>query len=253
MLPKISIEKLPGANSWHAYRIPLEAPFPVTAEFRHALLPLVCDILAAVRSVRTSQLIGILQYNQLHHGGAGMVAAKKGKEWGLEWGLGYLPEQVPPTLWTMEDFTNLDIGEMPRPVMNQIFGISAGDAAVMAAVDMLLGLGSLVLGLASEPAATVKARATAQFRPLIEEEALRHFGYYFPLFSGASFSGSSATQIENWTCGMTFYLRESPDDKGILIAASEPLEDVFQRLKGRETPAAAFEWLITPQGYAEIR
>jgi hypothetical protein len=251
-MTRIAIETYQKPAAWHTYRIPIGEAFPVTAEFRKALLPLVLDLLAAVRAQRPAQLIGILQYNQLNIGGAGMIASKMGKQWGLDWGLGYMPEQPPPTLWTVDDFNNLDVGEMPRAMMNQIFGISAGDDQVMSAVDVLFGTGSLLLALTEEPAAVVKARATGQFRPLIDEESLKNFAYYFPMLSAASFSGTSAKQIADWTCGLKFCIRESPEDHGVFLASSEPLEGLFKKLKGREFKAGVFEWLITSAGYAEI-
>ena len=67
--PKISIEAYPKPAAWNSYRIPIAATFPVTAEFRKALLPLIRDILGAIRLQGPSQLIAILQYNQLNLGG----------------------------------------------------------------------------------------------------------------------------------------------------------------------------------------
>ncbi|MBY0508012.1 MAG: hypothetical protein K2X03_29135 [Bryobacteraceae bacterium] len=250
--PKIALETYPQPSAWYTYRIPLGGPYPMAPELSPAVRLLVLDILRAARAARPANLIGILQYNQLNLGGAGMIASKNGKQWGLDWGLAYKPEEKPPTLWTVDDFTNLDVGEMPRPMMNQIFGITTGDAEVMSAVGALFGRGAVLLALSEDPPAIVRARATGQFQPLIVEESLRHFAYYFPLLSAASFAEKPAGQIEAWTCGLTFYVRESPEDGGVFLASQQPLAAVFRKLKGRETKAGAFEWLVRPDGYAEL-
>ena len=59
--------------------------------------------------------------------------------------------------------------------------------------------------------------------PPIEEEGLKAFPLYVPLLTAASLS-ASAEQLDTWLGAVDVYLRESPQDKGLLIVSRQPLE-----------------------------
>ncbi len=194
---------------------------------------------------------GLIQYNQLNRGGASRIMSANFMAWGIDNGLGYWPEREPPTLWTEEDFTELDIGEMPRPLMHQLFGVNKGLPAIQESFRLLLGLGPMVFTLSEDSVQKVKELATAQFRPLIAEPALRMFAYYYPLLCAAAFSHENEDRLAAWTCGIHFFLRESPEEKGIFIASRRPLDRVWQAAGAVQSEPGVWTWPNEPPGQAE--
>ncbi|MGB9610044.1 MAG: hypothetical protein ACPL7M_03655 [Bryobacteraceae bacterium] len=189
---------------------------------------------------------GLVQYNQLNRGNAYRVMGDKFLAWRMDAGLGYWPHREPPALWTEEDFTELDIGEMPRPLMDQVFGINRGLEAILEAFSLLAGLGPMVFTLSEDSVQKVKERATALFQPLIEEPALRMFAYCYPLLCAATFDAKHADKLEGWTCGIHFFLRESPEENGIFIASRRPLERVWKATGAVESAPGVWTWPAEP-------
>jgi hypothetical protein len=203
------------------------------------------------REFPAHSLGGFVQFNQLSYGDASMILAERAPQWGLDWGLGYWPEREPPTLWTRADFENLDVGERPRPLMNQVFGLTKGPEAVLQAAEALLGFGPVILTLSEDPVEKVKQRATALFRPLIRERSLKNFAYYFPLLVAATFAPKDGAFREEWACGISFYLRESPEENGIFIASRRPLERVWQATGAVESEPGVWTWPAEASSEAE--
>ncbi len=243
------IESQPSPDGWRLYTLPYA--YPLEPEPRAALVSFVRALVGEARALLAGHhLTALLQYNQLNLGNSGHIFAAKAPEWGVDWGLGYWPERKPPTLWTVEDFTNLDIGEMPRPMMNQIFAVSKGDAAADAMLGEVLGLGPVIVALSDCPLDAVKARARQLFHPLIQDATLKLFPFYFPLLCTGTFAPENAAHLAEWTCGIQFYLREGPEEKGLFLASSRPLDDAFKRAGAQNEKG---HWIWQPQPAKETR
>lgn len=243
---------LPSPDGWRLclFRYPHTVPLneESRATVRRIFLRFWNEVLAEFAGFHPYAL---LQYNQLHLGNAHRIMSGRFMAWGMDNGLGYWPEREPPTLWTEEDFTNLDINEPPRPLTHQVFGINKGLPAIREALDSLLGIGPIVLTLAEDSIQKVKERATATFRPLIEEPALRMFAYYYPLLCARTFVPENADKLGEWTCGIHFFLRESPEENGIFIASRRPLDRVWQAAGGVQSEPGVWTWPSEPPGRAE--
>lgn len=250
--PNLLSLKSPGR--WHLYRLPYPRPFPLDdTECRIVRSWVESVINGAAMEYPSFHLGGVIQYNQLTYGNASMILAERAPQWGFDWGLGYWPEREPPTLWTPADFENLDVGEMPRPMMNQVFGVTQSAQAVLQSARALLGLGPVILTLSEDPVEKVKQRATALFRPLIRDISLKNFTYYFPLLAASTFAPSDGPFREEWTCGISFYLRESPEEKGIFIASRRPLDRVWQATGAVQSEPGVWTWPSEPPGKAETQ
>lgn len=243
---------LPSPDCWTLFLFRYPKDVPVEDADRALLRKIFEPFLAeALKEYAGFHPHGLIQYNQLNRGNASSIMSANFMAWGIDSGLGYWPEREPPVLWTEEDFTELDIGEMPRPLMHQIFGINKGLPAIREAFRLLLGLGPMVFTLSEDSVPKVKERATALFRPLIEEPALRMFAYYYPLLCAATFASENADRLDEWTCGIHFFLRESPEEKGIFIASRRPLDRVWQASGGVQSEPGVWTWPSAPPGKAE--
>lgn len=248
----ISVRSLPGAEGWNLFLAGYPCALPLDDSRRSQLLGWFERFLPAVLDEYAGfQAFALLQYNQLNLGGASHIASTHFGPWGMDAGLGYWPERKPPTLWSREDFTDLDLGEPVRALMHQVFGINKGLPAIEEAFRLLLGLGPMVFTLSEDSVPKVKERATALFRPLIEEPALRMFAYYYPLLCAATFASENADRLDEWTCGIHFFLRESPEQKGIFIASRRPLDRVWQAAGGVQSERGVWTWPSAPPGKAE--
>ncbi len=198
--------------------------------------------LAPLLKTRHPALSAFLQYNQLNRGRAGFLLAERGKDWMPALGLGYEPHKPPPTLWTRDDFINLGIGEMPRPMMYQLFQITTGDGSIEDAINELGGIGPLLITRGPGPITEVLKQGRALFHPLIQEMSLKHFAWYLPLFNLAVLQTANADMLREWACGLTFYLRENPEDRGVVIASPDPLGPIFGAMGAKQETQGAWTW-----------
>jgi hypothetical protein len=249
---QISLRSLAGVEGWNLFLLAYPGELPLTEQDRARLRRWAAAVLPQVmREFPGFHPFALAQYNQLNRGGAGRILGDHFGAWGVDAGLGYWPEREPPTFWTREEFLNLDIGEMPRPLMHQVFGINKGLPAIQEAFDLLLGLGPMVFTLSEDSPQKVKERATAQFKPLIQEPALRMFAWNYPLLCAATFEEKHAQRLNEWTCGIHFFLRESPEEKGIFIASKRPLDRVWRAAGATETEPGVWTWPAQPPEKAE--
>ena len=240
----LTIEPVVSETGWSVYRIPLGG-FAVKMELRPMLRQFYAALDQQVRK-HHPQMSAFLQYNQLNIENAGFLLAERGRDWMPEVGIGYEPHKPPPTLWTKEEFLSLGVGEMPRPMMNQLFLITTGEEASQQAVNELAGLGPVLVMRGPAPIQDVKQQARSRFQPLIQDIALKNFAWYVPLLNLKTFTSASAANFRPWTCGLTYYLRESPEDQGVVIACEEPLAGALGAA-GAE-PVAKGAWTWSPKG-----
>ena len=247
-----SLRTLAGGEGWSLFLLAYPGQLPLHEPERAILRRWASAVLPAVsKEYAGFHPFALAQYNQLNLGNASAVLGENFMNWRIDVGLGYWPEREPPTLWTREEFMNLDIGEMPRPLMHQVFGINKGLPAIQEAFDLLVGLGPMVFTLSEDSPQKVKERATAQFKPLIREPALRMFAWNYPLLCAATFEDKHAQRLNEWTCGIHFFLRESPEEKGIFIASKRPLERVWRAAGAVESEPGVWTWPAPPPEKAE--
>lgn len=133
---------------------------------------------------------------------------------------------------------------MPRPMMNQLFLVTTGDEASLQAARESAGLGPVLMMRGPAPVKDVMQQGKVRFQPLIQDIALRNFAWYVPLLNLKSFGAANAAVFRPWTCGLTFYLRESPEDQGVLIACEEPLDGAFMAAGAKQEPQGRFSWSL---------
>jgi len=226
------------------------APRPCEVWVLPATFPLAEPELTAVRSflTRFSDAAGrafglrpevFLQFAQLHVGDRAAMLSEHAGVWRPQQGLGVFPDRKPPTLWTVEEFMDLEPG--PRSVLvHQVFHVQAGPEASQDARDRMLGAGVVVQIMTAEGSDALLQKGKELLLPPIQEPTFRAFPLYIPLLEKRSFARAKAPQVSEWLCGATVYIRESAEDEAILIVSREPLGPVLRELGGvfddRERP-----------------
>jgi hypothetical protein len=174
-----------------------------------------------------------LQLEQLNQKEARASYVKNSRTWIPEVGLGVWPDREPPAAWSKDEFLEAAPGEKIRPVMYQVFRITAPQPHRENARRILLGFGPILEVLTSEDGEVFLNRATTVLLPAISDPSYTCFPFYVPLLEGKTLTSAAAALLEAWFCGATIYIRESFEDKGILIASREPLTPILEELGGR--------------------
>ncbi len=211
--------------------------FPVGADkFRH-LQSFLAEWMGQLAIRHQLTATAWVQMTNLHQGDAAQQLSKNGALWMPELGLGVWPDREPPRLWTQADFHELSLGQAPPALMHTVFHLSKGDQAAKDAWERLAGSGTLIYALLSGNPQEFHQKMGDVLMPLIREEALRGYPFYMPLLDGNSLQAACAvhpgprqkapasqiaTPLDIWMGPAKFYLRESSEDKGMLIVTSLP-------------------------------
>jgi hypothetical protein len=171
-----------------------------------------------------------IQMAHLHVGDGGARLSRNARYWMPQMGLGVWPDREPPALYTPEEIQNVKQDEKPRTLMHQVFRVSAPAPAPDKALDAMLGLGTLIQIAANETWDDFRARTTEVLLPPIEEPTFRFFPYYVPLLDKHSVVSVKSGDLQRSLCGATVYIRESAEDKGILVVSVAPLTPILEKL-----------------------
>lgn len=230
------------AGDWEYYVLPVSdfpAPEDEIAPLRRFMIKL-CSSLEEQFEVRPEIFF---QYTQLELGDAAARLSAHGREWMPKVGLGVWPDRPAPCMYKPEDITSLGIGERPRRIMYQLFQVTTGLEARHQALEVMLGTGATLQMMSREPADVMIEHGRRCFLTNITDPSYTAFEYYLPLLEARTIASASGSgEITDWCCGAMFYIRESPEDKGILIASATPLAPVLERLGGRLISGAEPEW-----------
>ena len=217
-----------AGDRWEAWLVPVDR-FPIPPEERAGVQNFVDRLVALVCLHEKLTPEFFLQFNQLHHENGPRRLSEHGRTWMPQLGLGIWPDRDPPTLWTAEEFRELAPGEVIRPLMHQVFRITEATAR-RTARNAMFGTGVALELLVREGDGELIQRTTQFLLLKIEEPSFRGFEFYVPLLDCKSLEGVAGDVLDNWLCGAQFYVRESPEDAGVLIISSFPLVSAWREM-----------------------
>ena len=96
------------------------------------------------------------------------------------------------------------------------------------------GFGAQIEFFSRQPLWSILARSKQGYLPTIQERHFRKSEIYLPLLDRKSIvAAKSREQLDAWMCGIEIYLRESAEDRGILLLSLLPLNTILgnSRLK----------------------
>jgi hypothetical protein len=237
----VQMRQVTAPPPWEAWLLPLSA-FPVPETEIGPARKFCGNLTTAVMKQRSLSLETLIQMEKLHLGDGPDRLSDNGREWIPAMGLGVWPGREPPTLWTKEEFEALDVGEMPRTLMYQVFRVTTEQPARHAARDRMFGLGTVLEILTRDDSEPFLEKTRAVLLPPITDKSFNCFSFYIPLFEAQTFKESTAEQLDEWFCGAAAYIRESPEDEGVLVAARDSLQDVFRSLGGELASGSEPTW-----------
>jgi len=113
--------------------------------------------------------------------------------------------------------------------MDQVLQITSSQEVAEEASNVLLGRGTVVQMLTPLGVQLLEKTREVLLAP-IKDPSFTCFPFYVPLLENKSLSGDMANQLEEWLGGAAIYLRESAEDKCILIVSREPLETMLRSI-----------------------
>jgi hypothetical protein len=171
-----------------------------------------------------------IQMGQVREQEATRLFASHARDWIPETGLGVWPHRPAPRMWQMEDMENIESASGTGPLLNSVFRVTAQANARLEAMTTMLGTGCGLQLVSHVESAVLLEDLKELFLGFIQERVFRIFPWYVPLLE----KGALAKPMPPFTAtvlrGTSLYIRESPEDGGILIVSALPLAEILARL-----------------------
>lgn len=234
---RLYAERIATPDSWHAFLLPLES-VPLDTHDRPALRSALDKLLNHVAhdQVQAERSLWLL-LDQLHKDGAVRLIAKNGTIWNPDMGIGLWPDREPPRMWTRDELLERDYLTPIRELKHTVVHINADKAGFQHAWETMLGTGGVIELLHTGEVAKTIEHWQDVLQPTIEDEAFQAYPFTFPLIEKKSIERRSKEQLDSWFGPVSFYLRESAEDTGILLLSRTPLEKALEKAGIRYPPA----------------
>lgn len=172
-----------------------------------------------------------MQLEQLDSDGCRQAFSGNARRWLPQTGLGVWVDRAPPCKWTKEETSNIIPGDKLRPIMFQVFRVSAAEPIRSQARSTMLRFGP-VLEILTPGKEDYLLNSSEIFKEGIVDPSFTCFPYYAGLMEAKTIQNATPDQLDRWFDGMTVYLRQSFQDKGILIAGAAPLSEILDEIGG---------------------
>jgi hypothetical protein len=160
-------------------------------------------------------------------------AVNAGK-WIPETGLGVWPHRPAPCMWKMEDMEDMDSSSGAPTLLHSLFRVTADSNARLSAISTMTGMGC-GLQLVSRVESEILLRDLKElFLDFIKDRVFRIFPWYVPLIEKSVLVEPVEQLALRAMRGISLYIRESPEDGGILIVSGEPLSEIFATIGCRQ-------------------
>ncbi|HUG82760.1 MAG TPA: hypothetical protein VML01_13905 [Bryobacterales bacterium] len=238
----MSLEREALADPWQVYILRLPG-FPV-AESALDPMRIFLERLSALiaKDWKLTQEV-LVQLDRLQVADAAARFSENGAAWIPEIGLAVWPDRKPPAQWTMKEFLDFIPGSAPV-LMYQYLRISKTPEAKDHARNTMLGYGAVSQMFSAGDFDALKKKGEEILLPTIKDPSFRGHPFYLPIFDVKALRSASARQLDEWSCGVTVYIRESPEDKALFIASRQPLEPLLQKLGGKADELSSKQWHV---------
>ncbi|AEU36270.1 hypothetical protein [Granulicella mallensis] len=160
---------------------------------------------------------------------ASLLLGDNARHWHPQTGLGVWANRPAPRMLRGADVEDLDPENLPQVMPIQLRVQSEGTARLHAMTTMLgTGCG---LQLVSRMEGKRMLRSLQEYHlSLITDRIYRIFPWYVPLLENTSIAEPISQTTLDAIQGITLYIRESPEDGGVLLLSMEPLRGTLEAL-----------------------
>jgi len=153
------------------------------------------------------------------------------RDWIPETGLGVWPNRPAPRMWKMEDLEDMDQTSGMPTLLHSLFRVTAGGNARLNAMTVMAGTGCGLQLVSRADGAVLLRNLKELFLGFIEDRVFRIFPWYVPLLDKAALMEPLASLTVQAMQGSSLYIRESPEDGGILIVSAQPLTEIVAQMR----------------------
>jgi hypothetical protein len=225
----IRLQALGQQHQFFAYLLPA-GNYPVPAAERESYLEILARMETALYRFPSGSQETLLQMWKLHHEGASKQLSKNGKSWVPVVGVGVWPNKPPPAVWTREEFEAFVPGEMPRPPISMVFRLKGESRQRANVLPLMGGRGALIQAWIQGDAEEFYKDCEQYFRTFITEPLHLAYPFFFPLLDSATLPSITAELADRLLSRVQCYIRESSEDRGVLILSRSSLEPVLKEL-----------------------
>jgi hypothetical protein len=235
------LRQVKAPNPWEAFVLPVNE-FPVPGPAVLQMQAFLRKFTSAARREWGLSLEVFFQVWRLTIGDAADRFSDGAPQWIPRFGLGVWPDRKPPARWTVETYMDAAAGDEPPVSIYKLGLVTATEEVRLSSVDAMLGCGTVLQVMTSLDSDSFMAKGREVFLPSITDRAFKDSRFYVPLLEAKTLQAATSAQIESWSCGASVYIRESVEDKGLLIASKEPLRPLFEKLGGKLELKPDPEW-----------
>jgi hypothetical protein len=171
--------------------------------------------------------------------------ADHARKWIPETGLGVWPHRPAPRMWKMEDMEEIDADSKMPPLLHSVFRVTADTNARLDAMTTIVGTGCGLQLISRLESAALLQNLSDIFLSFIQDRVFRIFPWYVPLIEKAVLVEPMEPFVASVMRGISLYIRESPEDCGILIASAEPLAEILAQLGCKQIEdGAQWRWKL---------
>ncbi len=171
-----------------------------------------------------------IQIGQVREQEATRLFASHARDWIPEAGLGVWPHRPAPRMWKMEDMENIESASGTGPLLNSVFRVTAHANARLDSMTTMLGTGCGLQLVSNVESAVLLRDLKGLLLDFIQDPVFRIFPWYVPLIEKAVLAESMEPFTASVLRNISLYIRESPEDRGILIVSAQPLSEIFAQL-----------------------
>lgn len=135
-----------------------------------------------------------------------------------------------PRMMTAEALMEMDPRSPAGMRMYTLFRVTTGMRACLDAMSTMVGTGTGIQIVSRVEADKLLCNLKDLFLDFVKERLFRIFPWYIPLLTMKSLEEPIAALTEQALVNISLYIRESPEDGGILILSREPLEEILLRI-----------------------
>jgi hypothetical protein len=156
--------------------------------------------------------------------------SENARKWIPEAGLGVWPHRPAPRMLKAEDLEELDPNSGMPTLLHSVFRVTADASARLNAMATMTGTGCGLQLVTRIECAALLRDLKELFLGVIQDRVFRIFPWYVPLIEKAVLIEPMEPLAVNSLRSISLYVRESPEDGGILIVSAEPLGEIFAQL-----------------------
>jgi hypothetical protein len=233
----LTLEPIATHHPWQAALLPVtEFPIPAFQREKIALFLQAFDEVL-VKKYRLSHEI-LHQVWKLSPQTGADVLSENIDEWSPEFGLGIWPDRKPPQGWTEEMMVDAAAavfrGDEPEIPSHRLLRLTLEENNRIGAAGKMRGFAVQIELFSKDKLDVIVRRGKEIFQPTITERQFKKADFYLPLFDRKTLAAAtSGEQIDAWLCGIELYIRESAEDKGILILSRFPIEPILDEITRR--------------------